>query len=78
MERIILKGISQKGRNRIHELGDEWLVLLYRDQVSFSPIHQPGGGWLLLAPFSNTEKVRWIQRNGDPDFEILASEILSS
>ena len=74
MEKLTLRGKTLKGRNRIKELGTEWLVLLYRDAVSFSPHRRPGGGWLLLAPVSNTEKIRWIMRVEDPDFFIEATQ----
>lgn len=73
MEKLTLLGRTLKGRNRVKELGTEWLVLLCRDEVAFSPIP---GGWLLIAPVSNTEKIRWIMRVEDPDFTIKKTEQL--
>lgn len=70
-EILTLKGKTLKGKNRIRELGDQWIVCLYRDAVSFSPIRRPGGGWLLIAPLANSEMVRWILLNDDPDFKVL-------
>lgn len=59
---MILKGKSQKGKNRIRELGAEWAL-----------IREGTGGALLLQPAStiNPEKSRWILKKNDPDFEIL-------
>jgi hypothetical protein len=76
IEILTLKGKSRKGKNRIQELGTEWLVLLARDEVSFSTHRRPGGGWLLIAPKSNTEKIRWIMRVEDPDFSVEASVLV--
>lgn len=77
MEKITLVGVSRKGKNRINELGNEWWVILHRDCVSFSVQDRlPFGGWLLIAPVENTEKIRWIRRNEDPDFLIIRSQIV--
>lgn len=75
-ELLILNGISRKGRNRVQELGQDWLVILSRDTVSFSPIRSPGGGWLLISPLTNTEKVRWVLRNGDLDFNVISRGVV--
>lgn len=77
MEKLTLHGKTLKGRNRVRELGTEWLVILYRDSVSFSPHRLPGGGWLCVAPIQDTEKTRWIMRVDDPDFVIEKTEQVS-
>lgn len=65
-----LKGKTQKGKNRVRELGNEWELVERRDSVLFS---QEKGPWLLVVPVSNPEKPRWIHENNDVDFEIEAA-----
>ena len=66
---MLLKGISMKGKNRVHELGSEWTLLQKADRVLFS---QECGPWGLIAPVTAPEKTRWINLRRDRDFEILA------
>jgi len=67
---MLLKGISMKGKNRVHELGAEWTLLREADSVSFS---QACGPWGLIAPVNgSSERCRWINLRRDLDFEILA------
>lgn len=64
---MILYGKSQKGKNRIRELGKNWTLIERRETVLFSSEK----GWLLVVAESNPEKVRWIREINDPDFGIL-------
>jgi len=63
-----LRGKTQKGKNRIRELGDHWLVAAERDSVLFDS--RPGP-WLLVFPVGIPEKARWIHGTHDNHFEIL-------
>jgi hypothetical protein len=66
---MLLKGISMKGKNRVHELGAEWTLLQQVDRVLFS---QECGPWGLIAPVNaSSDKSRWINLRRDRDFEIL-------
>ena len=65
---MILRGKTQKGKNRVRELGEHWLVCAQRDSVLFDS--RPGP-WLLVMPAGNPEKSRWIHATHDNDFEIL-------
>jgi len=72
MLHLLLEGKTLKGRNRVSELGGEWMVLLTRPTVSFSDAK----GWMLIAPLKNSEKIRWIRMEDDPDFKVLhAAEV---
>jgi hypothetical protein len=65
---MIIKGISRKGKNKIHEgLGTEVVVVLENH-----PSHPPA---VLVAPISDptisSKFSRWIRLRDDPDFEIV-------
>lgn len=62
---IKLKGISQKGKNRIHEQGEDWEIVREQERVPFS---METGPWLLLSSGNN---LRWIHKTNDKDFEIV-------
>jgi hypothetical protein len=67
---IKLSGISQKGKNRIREHGDHWVVLAETDKILFNP--EPGP-WIFTSPVGrgqNDKASRWIRANNDPDFLI--------
>ncbi len=64
---LVLKGISQKGKNRINQLGAEWSVLLVKDTIQFS---SEKGPWILIHAKSNIQAVRWIHYSNDKDFKI--------
>jgi len=68
---MILKGITQKGKNRVRELGAEWILLSEADSVMFSTER---GQWLLIRPSNRKdgEKDRWIHSSRDIDFEIVS------
>ena len=60
---LTLVGKTRKGKNRIRELGDQWMLACKKDK---------GGPWLLICPLSNQEKCRWIHLSEDEDFEVQA------
>ena len=62
-----LTGKTQKGKNRIREHGDLWVLLKTRDSVLFDT--KPGQ-WFLIAPCNNGSASRWIHSINDRDFEI--------
>ena len=66
---LTLKGKTQKGKNRIRELGSEWIFSFSREKVAFAP--NRGEHWM-IAPFNaDQSKSRWIAAKNDPDFEIV-------
>ena len=68
-KRIELTGLSQKGKNRVRELGPIWHVLAETDRVLFSP--DKNGPWLFISPEGKDmhhKSSRWIHGNTDPDF----------
>lgn len=63
---ILLKGLSQKGKNRIRENGEEWTVLAIRLTVKFTS--EPGP-WILVESLK-TGHVRWVHVSNDKDFKV--------
>ena len=67
---MILKGLTQKGKNRIRELGSEWTLVKEKESVLFSQVTGP---WWLIIPLSGDEtKSRWIHSTKDKDFEVVS------
>jgi hypothetical protein len=69
---IQLKGITQKGKNRVREIGDRWTVLAETDVVLFAPNQH--GPWLFLSPMGcdqNHKASRWVRASGDTDFTVI-------
>jgi hypothetical protein len=67
---IQLKGLSQKGKNRVRDHNNQWIVLAETDKVLFNPQHGP---WLFVSPVGcdqNHKASRWLRAIGDPDFLI--------
>ena len=76
---IQLKGISQKGKNRVREHGDRWTVLAETDRVLFAPNNQ--GPWLFIAPRGlgqNDKASRWVRATADENFVVIALDDLTS
>lgn len=74
-KKIRLKGISQKGKNRVRENGDTWMVFAETDRVLFNK--DAAGPWLYIAPSGldqNHRASRWIHAVADIDFEMIVSE----
>ena len=73
---LTLKGKTQKGKNRIRELGDDWCLLRIAEKVYFSPLPGP---WWFVAPVLDkcdlNKHSRWVCSKNDPDFEIVESHI---
>ena len=70
--KIKLVGLSQKGKNRVREHGDSWIVLAETDRILFSP--GKIGPWLFIAPNGKSmddKSSRWVHLNQDQDFKIL-------
>lgn len=71
-KKIQLKGISQKGKNRVRENGHEWIVLAETDTVLFAPNEH--GPWLFICPHGtnqNHKASRWVRIYDDADFDII-------
>jgi len=66
---VILKGKTQKGKNRIRELGSEWVLERTANTVLFDA--RPGP-WGFVSPVSNPDNARWIHLQHDNDFDIAA------
>jgi len=68
---IQMKGLSQKGKNRVREHGDRWIVLAETNRVLFAPDKE--GPWLFVAPMGkgqDDKASRWVRVNGDADFSV--------
>jgi len=71
-KKIQLRGISQKGKNRVRELGTMWIVFAECDFVLFAPNEK--GPWLFISPENraHSDKAsRWIRTTNDIDFCII-------
>lgn len=63
-----LSGKTLKGKNRIREHGNEWLLIKTSEKVLFA---QRSGPWGLVYPTkSGLDHSRWIHLHDDDDFEI--------
>jgi hypothetical protein len=70
-KQIKLSGISQKGKNRVRELGDRWMVWAETDRILFSPTQF--GPWLFVSVVGRTQddkSSRWVRVSGDNDFDV--------
>ena len=65
---VVLVGVSQHGKNRVHEQGAKWMVLEARSAIASTKHRRcPGPFWLI----TNGDVMRWISTKDDPDFIIL-------
>lgn len=65
---LILTGKDKKGRQRIKQHGEKWVVVEIKDTVVFNP--EPGP-WLLVEPeLGQRQAMRWINPQNDPHFKI--------
>jgi len=72
MTKLILEGITQKGKNRIRENGPMWEIHARTEKVLFNP--EPGP-WLFIAPVGLgqlAKQSRWIKEVNDVDFKIVS------
>lgn len=70
--KIKLKGITQKGKNRVREHGNEWMVLAETDTILFAP--GDFGPWAFISPLGSgfmDKAARWVRVNNDVDFEVM-------
>ena len=71
MNELTLSGITQRGKNRVREIGKEtrWTVIRSADKVGFST---DVGPWLLIKPTAdtNSDRMRWVHKLRDKDFNI--------
>ena len=67
--RIIVEGISQKGKNRVREHGSEWIVDSEHETILFN---DEKGPWYHIYSVNDKNKdySRWINKNNDKDFKI--------
>lgn len=71
---IRLKGLSQKGKNRVKQHGIDWQVFAETDRVLFAP--NAAGPWLYIVPvgaLADSAAGRWVHANNDKDFEVIAA-----
>ena len=71
-KKIKLQGITQKGKNRIREHGNDWWVLAITNSILFSP--NQSGPWLFVSPIGcnqNSKSARWIKYHNDLDFKVV-------
>lgn len=61
---IKVRGLSQKGKNRIREHGNVWTIIQISETVRFS---SDIGPWLLLRSL-NGNSIRWMKETNDKDF----------
>ena len=64
---LTLKGLTQKGKQRIKRDGTEWRV---RDDIREN--HNPIPKNLLIQSVLNPNQMRWIKPQNDPNFEIVS------
>lgn len=68
-----VKGISAKGKQRVKQWGDEWVILRETQQVLFD---QKEGPWYFIQAASDIteagKSTRWIHSEADLHFHILA------
>jgi hypothetical protein len=72
---IQLKGLSQKGKNRVRENGSHWAVLAVTDCVLFAPNEH--GPWLFVSPEGHdhsNKASRWVRAVGDADFIVITQD----
>lgn len=67
----IVKGISEKGQQKIKQWGDEWVILCERQFVMFN--HKDGPWYFIQASTDMTEtgeSTCWVHGKDDPDFKL--------
>lgn len=68
---LILTGKTQKGKNRIRELGTLWQIVRTADTVLFDTRKGP---WALVKPIGQPDKSRWIHWTDDKDFVVASND----
>jgi len=67
-DKIRLKGKTRKGKNKIHEQGNTWIIADARDAV----VCLNGPGFLIESTGGDK---RWIKTINDEDFEIISTVV---
>lgn len=62
-----LEGITTKGKNKIKEHGDTWVLVERWHEVGFS---ERKGPWCLVRSISTGEK-QWVHYDKDQDFKVI-------
>ena len=66
--KIILKGISKHGKDRIHQFGDCWIIKSFSEKVLFD---DKIGNWLGLTDANGKDDFRWVHETNDKNFKIV-------
>lgn len=72
MKKVILEGVSERGKENISIHGEHWLVIMRRKFATFKDIIEYEK--ILVQSIKNGNHLRWIKANNDPNFEILKAE----
>jgi hypothetical protein len=65
---IMLKGLTQKGKNRVRENGAEWRIIVDANSVACL---KGVPGFLIEPVTGNQNAIRWIAKQHDEHFEIV-------
>lgn len=65
---ITIRGISQKGKNRVREHGNSWKIIRSEETVTIFVGLGNTPGFLLEAPDGYW---RWMRKEDDADFEVV-------
>ena len=78
--KIILKGKSRHGKNRIAQFGESFTIVDVRDTIATTAHRGCIGPFTFLNADQPhlLEGSRWISLRDDPDFEILENELVST
>lgn len=68
-EQVTLRGLTAKGKQRVKQWGERWVILKKKDKVSFSDLN---GDWLFVQAVGDTSdsSSRWVNLTSDKDFEV--------
>lgn len=68
-DKVILKGKTQKGKNRVRENGSIWVITkIHKGMTGFS---NKTSIWLQLMPEKTGDAgIRWVDSKDDKDFDV--------
>ena len=66
--KVILKPKSKKGKDRVNEQGEKWVVEAVSNNILFS---DKIGPWLGLRSVKSKDFFRWVHFNDDENFEVV-------
>ena len=64
---ITLEGITNKGKHRVKQYGNQWKIIKEQDYVHFTPEKGP---WLYIVAGGHDNSSRWINKTNDINFII--------